>query len=60
VLGDPRALQALKEGEEHRIREYERALHDPEVAEDAKAMSRSLLARCRSHVPLLEALIDDE
>ena len=60
VLADPRALQALKEGEQHRIREYERALHDPEVAEDAKAMSRSLLDRCRSHVPLLEALIDDE
>lgn len=60
VLADPRALRALKEGEEHRIREYEQVLHDPGVAEDAKAMSRSLLARCRSHVPLLDALIDHE
>lgn len=57
VLGDTAALRALKEGEEHGIREYERALGDPHVAEDAKAMSRSLLARCQSHVPVLEALI---
>ena len=58
VLGDTAALRVLKEGEEHGIREYQRVLHDPNVAEDAKAMSRSLLERCRSHVPLLDALID--
>lgn len=58
VLGDTAALRALKEGEEHGIREYQRVLHDPNVAEDAKAMSRSLLERCQSHVPWLDAMID--
>ncbi len=58
VLGDATALRALKAGEEHGIREYQRVLHDPDVAEDAKAMSRSLLERCLSHVPVLDALID--
>ncbi len=57
VLGDAAALRALKEGEEHGIREYQRVLHDPDVAEDAKAMSRSLLERCLSHVPVLDALL---
>lgn len=58
VLGDAAALTALKEGEEHGIRAYQRALGDPELAEDARAMSRSLLARCRQHVPVLDALLD--
>ena len=54
------ALTVLRQAEEHGIRGYEQALRDPEVAEDAKAMSRSLLARCQSHVPVLDDLIDHE
>ncbi|HEY0133814.1 MAG TPA: hypothetical protein VGB85_07025 [Nannocystis sp.] len=54
------ALTTLKQAEEHGIRGYEQVLRDPEVAEDAKAMSRSLLDRCRSHVPVLDELIDHE
>ncbi len=58
LLGDGAALKSLKEGEEHGIRSYEAALNDPAVADDVKAMSRSLLARCQAHVPILDVLID--
>lgn len=54
------ALTVLRQAEEHGIRGYEQVLRDPEVAEDAKAMSRSLLARCQSHVPVLDELIERE
>lgn len=57
VLGDAAALKALKEGEEHGIKNYQRALEDPEVAQDVKGLSRSLLDRCHSHVPVLDAMI---
>lgn len=58
LLGDSTALKALKEGEEHGIKEYQRALADPEVAQDVKGLSRSLLSRCQAHVPVLDAMID--
>ncbi len=48
---------ALKEGEEHGIREYEEALDKLDVMEDAKATIREeLLPRLVSHLPLLESL----
>lgn len=58
LFGDAAALKSLKEGEEHGIKSYEAALNDAEVAEDAKALSRSLLSRCQAHLPVLDALID--
>lgn len=59
LFGDKAALKALKEGEEHGIKDYQRALDDPEVATEVKAMIRSdLLRKCETHVPVLDALID--
>lgn len=60
LLGDSAALTALKEGEEHGIKEYQRALAEPGVDADVKGLSRSLLDRCQSHVPVLEALLERE
>ena len=57
LLGESAALMALKEGEEHGIREYEDALADADVMEEAKETIREeLLPRLVSHIPLLEAL----
>lgn len=58
LLGDAAALKALKEGEEHGIKDYEAALNNPAVAEDVKAITRDLRMRCQAHVPVLDALID--
>ena len=61
LFGDKAALKALKEGEEHAIKDYMRALDDPEVATEVKAMIRSdLLRKCETHVPVLDALIDQQ
>lgn len=61
LFGDKAALKALKEGEEHGIKDYMRALDDPEVATEVKAMIRSdLLRKCETHVPVLDALIDQQ
>lgn len=58
LLGDAVALKALKEGEEHGIKDYEAALNNPAVADDVKAVTRDLRMRCEAHLPVLDALID--
>lgn len=58
LLGDAVALKALKEGEEHGIKDYEAAANNPAVAEDVKAVTRDLRMRCEAHLPVLDALID--
>lgn len=59
LFGDKVALKALKEGEEHGIKDYQRALDDPQVATDVKAMIRSdLLRKCETHVPVLDSLLE--
>jgi hypothetical protein len=57
LLGESAALQALKEGEQHGINEYEEALNDDEVMDEAKATIRgTLLPRLQSHLGALDAL----
>ena len=52
------ALKALKEGEEHGIKDYESALHGPDLPAECKSLIQSsLLPRCRSHVPVLDRLM---
>lgn len=59
LFGDAAALKALKEGEEHGIKDYERTLADPAVGAEIKAMIRSdLLGKAQSHLPVLDALIE--
>jgi hypothetical protein len=58
LLGTDAALQALKQGEEQGIRDYEAALQDEELLADCKDLIRStLLPKTRDHVPALNRLI---
>jgi uncharacterized protein (TIGR02284 family) len=57
VLGESASLTALIEGEKHGINEYEEALGDPEVMDEAKDSIRDrLLPRLLDHVVVLEDL----
>jgi len=59
LFGNAAALKALKEGEEHGIKEYERFLEDPNADQECKDLARmQLLPQGRSHVPILDRLID--
>lgn len=59
LFGDAAALKALKEGEEHGIKDYERTLDEPGVSPEVKVMIRSdLLLKAKGHVPVLDALIE--
>ena len=59
IFGVAAALKALKEGEEHGIKEYESFLEDDAADQECKDLVRSrLLPQARSHVPVLDRLID--
>jgi len=58
MFGPATALGALKQGEDHGIGQYERAVADPEIATADKELIRvRLLPRCRCHVAELERMI---
>jgi len=57
-LGSTAALKALKEGEEHGIKQYEAAIKDKAFPEDCKTLIAShLLPQAREHVPVLDRLM---
>lgn len=59
VFGTATTFQALKEGEEHGVTEYESALADESLARDCRELiDTTLLPRTRAHVKRLEALIN--
>jgi len=59
VFGKTAALKALKEGEEHGIKEYECVLAS-DVPEMCKSMIREqLLPRCQTHVHSLDRLMSN-
>ena len=59
LLGNTVALKALKEGEEHGIVSYEGALKDENLDPECRTLVAStLLPQTRSHVPILERLIE--
>ncbi len=61
LFGDKAAMKALKEGEEHGIKEYEKALEDESLTPACREEIRSnLLPRTRSHVTILDSLMDAE
>src|SRR5437016_2046057 len=41
IFGDAAAVKALKEGEEHGVKDYEDALNDPSLAADCKELIRN-------------------
>lgn len=58
VLGDEAALKALKEGEEHGIKEYEEALENKNVpATIKKTISADILPKQRDHIHQIDQLM---
>src|SRR5437588_3069410 len=55
VFGNAAAVKALKEGEEHGVKDYEDALGDASLPADCKDLIRNrLLPQTRSHIPVLD------
>ena len=57
AFGTDAALKALKEGEEHGMKEYERALQDNLPPESRALIESTLLPQTREHVPTLDRLM---
>ncbi len=57
LLGNKSALKALKEGEEHGVKSYERVLEKKDVDPTVKAAISPLLARQRGHLPQIDSLV---
>ncbi len=58
LFGTTAALKALKEGEEHGIKEYEKALADEELPAVCKTLIRTqLLPQTQAHIPTLDRLM---
>ncbi len=57
LLGDAAALKALKEGEQHGLKEYEEALRDEALLADCLELVRELLARQEQHVRILDRMM---
>jgi uncharacterized protein (TIGR02284 family) len=58
LFGKTAALKALKEGEEHGVKQYQSALDDKDLATDCKALIRSkFLPQAQGHIPTLDRLM---
>jgi uncharacterized protein (TIGR02284 family) len=58
IFGNAAAVKALKEGEEHGVKDYEAALNDTSLAAECKELIRNrLLPQTRSHIPVLDRFI---
>ena len=59
ILGPQTVLAALREGEEHGIVEYDKAINNAELSSDCLTMIRGdLLTLCQKHLPVLNQHID--
>ncbi|HEX3557084.1 MAG TPA: DUF2383 domain-containing protein [Thermoanaerobaculia bacterium] len=57
LLGNAAALKALKEGEEHGLKDYQDALEDKTLPADCQTLIRGLIEKQRQHIPVLDRLI---
>ncbi len=57
LFGTAAALKALKEGEEHGLKEYESALENKEMAPECLTLLRDLAAKQREHISGLDRMI---
>ncbi len=58
IFGNAAALKALKEGEEHGVKDYEAALKGSDLAADCRELVNSrLLPQTRNHITVLDRLI---
>ena len=59
VLGDTAALKALKEGEQHGVKEYKELLENKNASEELKTIVRgSILPKQEEHIKFLDQMID--
>jgi Domain of unknown function (DUF2383) len=58
LFGNAAALKALKEGEEHGLKDYEDALKDKDLPADCQVMLRGLLEKQREHIQTLDRLME--
>lgn len=57
IFGDTAALKALKEGEEHGLKDYQDALNDKNLPADCQALIRGLMEKQRGHIAVLDRLM---
>jgi uncharacterized protein (TIGR02284 family) len=58
LFGNTAAMKALKEGEEHGVKEYEKVLQDNSVPSVCKtAIQTTLLPQARAHISTLDRLM---
>jgi hypothetical protein len=57
LFGNAAALKALKEGEEHGLKEYESALRSGDLTSDVASQIRGCVGRQRQHIETLDRLI---
>jgi hypothetical protein len=57
LFGNQAALKALKEGEEHGLKEYEEALESGELPPEMAALIRGFSSRQREHIQTLDRLM---
>jgi uncharacterized protein (TIGR02284 family) len=58
LLGNTAALKALKEGEEHGLKDYEDALEDEHLPADCQALIRGLIPKQRAHITTIDRLME--
>jgi hypothetical protein len=57
LFGHAAALRALREGEEHGLKDYQHALEDRELVADCQALIRGQISRQQMHITMLDRLI---
>ena len=57
LFGDKSAVKALKEGEEHGVKSYERVLEKKDIDPTIKSAITPLLSCQRGHLPLIDSLV---
>jgi uncharacterized protein (TIGR02284 family) len=57
MFGESNALRALKEGEEHGVKDYEAALKDTSMAPECMEIIRELLPKTKQHIVALDRMI---
>jgi uncharacterized protein (TIGR02284 family) len=57
LFGDSAALKALKEGEEHGLKDYQDALQDSKLAPEVQTMVRGFITNQESHIMVLDRLM---
>jgi uncharacterized protein (TIGR02284 family) len=57
MLGNTAALKALKEGEEHGLKDYQDALEDKNLPADCQALLRGLMSTQSGHIATIDRLM---